>query len=39
MPAYRSHVLLCAGGACISCGCLAVRDALEQGTAAAGPVG
>ncbi|HOQ28762.1 MAG TPA: NAD(P)H-dependent oxidoreductase subunit E, partial [Armatimonadota bacterium] len=30
MPAYRSHVLLCAGGACISCGCLAVRDALEQ---------
>jgi len=30
MPAYRSHVLLCAGGACISCGCLSVRDALEQ---------
>ncbi len=29
MPAYRSHVLLCAGGACISCGCLPVRDALE----------
>ncbi|NLC55901.1 MAG: NADH-quinone oxidoreductase subunit F, partial [Armatimonadetes bacterium] len=29
MPAYRSHVLLCAGGACISCGTVSVRDALE----------
>ncbi|MDH7568973.1 MAG: NADH-quinone oxidoreductase subunit NuoF [Armatimonadota bacterium] len=30
MPAYRSHVLLCAGGACISCGSMSVRDALER---------
>ncbi|MBI3946504.1 MAG: NADH-quinone oxidoreductase subunit NuoF [Armatimonadetes bacterium] len=29
MPAYRSTVLLCAGGGCISCGCLPVREAME----------
>ena len=30
MPAYRSHVLLCAGGGCISSGLSSVRDVLES---------
>ena len=29
MPAYRSHVLLCAGGGCISSGLSSVRDVLD----------
>lgn len=28
MGFYRSHVLVCGGGGCISSGCLKVKDAL-----------
>ena len=30
MAAYRSHVLVCAGAACVSSGCRAVADALRR---------
>ncbi len=30
MPAFRSHVLVCAGAGCVSSGSQAVADALEQ---------
>ncbi|HEY9766709.1 MAG TPA: NADH-quinone oxidoreductase subunit NuoF [Chroococcales cyanobacterium] len=33
MEQYRSHVLVCAGGGCVSSGCKAVRDALILGVA------
>jgi len=33
MPAFRSHVLVCAGASCVSSGSQAVADALEQAIA------
>ena len=30
MPTFRSHVLVCAGASCVSSGCQAVAEALEQ---------
>ena len=30
MPTFRSHVLLCAGAGCVSSGCHAVAEAMEQ---------
>jgi NADH:ubiquinone oxidoreductase subunit E len=30
MPAFRSHVLVCAGASCVSSGSQTVADALEQ---------
>ncbi len=30
MPTFRSHVLVCAGASCVSSGCQAVSEALEQ---------
>lgn len=36
MSQYRTQILLCAGGACISSGCESIRDALERELKAAG---
>lgn len=33
MPTFRSHVLVCAGAGCVSSGCQAVAEALEQAIA------
>ena len=30
MPTFRSHVLVCAGASCVSSGCQAVAEAMEQ---------
>ena len=30
MPTYRTHLLVCAGTGCVSCGAFAVKEALEK---------
>ena len=36
MPTYRTHLLVCAGTGCVSCGAFAVKDALEKEVARRG---
>ena len=36
MPTYRSHLLVCAGTGCVSCGSFAVKEALEREVARRG---
>jgi len=36
VPTYRTHLLVCAGTGCVSCGAFAVKDALEKEVARRG---